>query len=91
MAAAIRLDGDCTIYRAVELKALLLQSLQPGATQEIDLSEVAELDSAGVQLLLLAQREASARGGALRLGPMSPAAAEVAALLDLPVHFGANA
>jgi anti-anti-sigma factor len=91
MSGRIALEGECTIYRAADLKPLLLQSLQPGATQDLDLSEVTELDTAGVQLLLLAEREARAQGGALRLGALSPAAEEVFDLLDLRAHFGAGA
>jgi len=85
------IEGDCNIYRAAELKAELLQALQAGATLELDLSDVSELDTAGVQLLLLAEREARARGGALRLVAASPAADEVLALFDLRSLFGAAA
>lgn len=91
MSERMALDGDVTIYRAAELKPQLLQALRPGATLELDLSGVAELDSAGVQLLLLAEREARARGGALRLTALSAAAEEVLALFDLRAHFGAAA
>lgn len=91
MSGRIALEGDCTIYRAAELKPLLLQALQPGATLEVDLSEVTEFDSAGVQLLLLAEREARAQGGALRVARQSPAVSEVLSLLDLQAHFGGRA
>lgn len=86
----LRLDGECTIYRAAELKPLLLQALRPGATLALDLAEISEIDTAGVQLLLLAQREARALGGGLRLEALSPPVEEVFTLLDLHRHFGAR-
>jgi anti-sigma B factor antagonist len=54
-------EGELTIYTAAETRekfAALLQTEQP---IEIDLSQVSEIDTAGLQLLLLARREASAR------------------------------
>jgi anti-anti-sigma factor len=88
----LQLDGELTIYRAAELKPQLLQALVPGAALELDLSEVSELDSAGVQLLLLAEREARAQGGTLRLAAASAPVGEVLALLGLQTHFtGARA
>ena len=53
-------EGELTIYTAAETRekfAALLQSEQP---IEIDLSQVSEIDTAGLQLLLLARREAVA-------------------------------
>ncbi len=82
-ASLIRLDGELTIYRAAELKQSLLP-LPPGdGPVEIDLAEVTELDSAGLQLLLLVQRDALAAERPLRLLHPSAAVAEVLALLDL--------
>ncbi|WP_422010582.1 STAS domain-containing protein [Roseateles sp.] len=65
--------GELTIYRALELKPLIVDEVRQRAAPCIDLSAVEEIDTAGLQLLLLAQREAQARGVALRL--LSPSAA----------------
>jgi len=90
---ALRIDGDFTIYRAAELAASLKAALAgtpEGGTFEIDLSEVAEMDSAGVQLLLAARRSAADSGRSLRLGALSPAAEEVFNTLQLaPLFDGA--
>ena len=86
--ATLRLDGELTIYRAAELKPLIIDALQPGGTLEIDLAGVSEIDSAGVQLLMLAKREAQARGGELHLCGHSPAVLDVFDLLDLAAFFG---
>jgi anti-anti-sigma regulatory factor len=49
---------------------------------------VQELDSAGVQLLMLLKKEAESHGKALHLVNHSPAVIEVFQLLDLAGHFG---
>jgi anti-sigma B factor antagonist len=89
VATALRLDGELTIYRAVELKAELLEALEAApAALEVDLSGVSEIDSAGVQLLMLAKRRAQALQRALRLVGHSAAVVEVFELLDLAAFFG---
>lgn len=52
----IALRGELTIYHVSAAKELLLA--HPGA--RLDMSDVSELDGAGLQLLLLAKREAGA-------------------------------
>jgi anti-sigma B factor antagonist len=88
-ATTLRLDGELTIYRAAELKAELLEALEaaPDAL-EVDLSGVSEIDSAGVQLLMLAKRRAQAVQRTLRLVGHSAAVVEVFELLDLAAFFG---
>lgn len=86
--ATLRLDGELTIYRAAELKAELLTKVHEAEDLQIDLSGVAEIDTAGVQLLMLAQRESQALSHALHLVAPSPAVLEVIALLDLTGYFG---
>jgi anti-anti-sigma factor len=81
-AAVIKVEGELSIYRAAELKPVLLAWPTEGAI-EIDLAEVSEIDSAGVQLLLLVQREAAAVQRELRLLDPSPAVVEVLTLLGL--------
>jgi anti-anti-sigma factor len=88
MPSLLRLDGELTIFRAHECKQALLDAIEPGATVDCDLSGVTEFDTVGVQLLLLAKREAGARGAALRLSGHSPAVLAAFELLDLGRHFG---
>jgi anti-anti-sigma factor len=57
----IDLEGELTIYTAAELKEKFSASLLAGQPLAIDLSQVGEMDTAGLQLLLLAQRESAAR------------------------------
>lgn len=84
----LRIEGEMTIYQAVELKETLLSALKGASTLEIDLHGVTEIDSAGVQLLMMAKREAHARGGKLRLSRHSPAVLDVFQMMDLAAHFG---
>lgn len=87
-AASIAFDGELTIFCAHEAKQTLLGALAPGVTVDCDLSGVTEFDTAGVQLLMLAKREAAIRGAVLRLVGHSPSVLAAFDLLDLGAHFG---
>jgi anti-anti-sigma regulatory factor len=52
----LRVEGELTIFRAAELMPVLLAS--PPHTR-IDLSGVTEIDTAGLQLLMLARQAAA--------------------------------
>ena len=47
------LEGEMSIYRAVELKKTILASLDQAAILELDLSAVTEMDTAGIQFLMM--------------------------------------
>jgi anti-anti-sigma factor len=87
-AASLRLDGELTIYRAAELKRSLLDALQAAPRLEIDLAGVTEIDTSGVQLLMLLKREAANQGRELALAAHSQAVVEAFDLLDLAPFFG---
>jgi anti-anti-sigma factor len=82
---ALRIEGEFTIFLAAKLMPVLLQ--EPAPT-EIDLSGVTEMDSAGVQLLMLAKRSALEQDRELRLVGHSPAVLEVFELLNVAAYFG---
>lgn len=73
-----RIEGDLTIGHAAALKGELVAALLDAPALALDLSAVTEMDGAGLQLLLLLQREAAHRP--LRLEGCSPAVAQVLAL-----------
>lgn len=78
------LDAEMTIHRAADLKQTVLGVLAgPAAPVELDLAGVTELDSAGVQLLLLVRTLARARQQELRVVACSAAARQVLSLLNL--------
>ena len=81
----LRLEGELTIFRAMELKPMLLAS---SPVDEIDLSGVTELDTAGVQLLMLAKKTALAQQRNIKLVAHSPAVLEVFELLNVAAYFG---
>lgn len=87
-AAALRIEGEMSIYRAAELKATLLAPLEQDGALEVDLSGVTELDTAGVQLLMLAKNTAREKQSELRLIGHSAAVLEVFELLNLAAYFG---
>ena len=85
-----RIEGELTIYRAAELAASLkaaLEGVAAGDALDIDLAEVTEMDSAGVQLLMAARRSARDTQRKLRLHGHSPAVREVFDTLRLAAHF----
>jgi len=86
-----RIDGELTIYRAAELAAAMktaLAGVAEGGALVLELSEVVEMDCAGVQLLLAARRSAAESGRSLHLAGRSAAVDEVLAILQLTGHFG---
>ncbi len=80
--------GGMTIYEAVAQKAVLLKALDGHEEVEIDLSGVTELDTAGLQLLVLAKRVALKADKTLRLVAHSPACLEVLDCYGLGGYFG---
>jgi anti-sigma B factor antagonist len=84
----LSIEGDMTIYRAMELKAELLAPLEDCQEMEIDLSCVGEIDTVGLQVLVVLKREADALGKALRFIGHSQAVLELMDLCDLGSFFG---
>ena len=85
--SVLHIEGDMTIYRAAELKQTLLASLEQAEELEVDLAAVTELDTAGVQLLILAKKQALTKQRTLRLIAHSPTVLEVFELLNLAAYF----
>jgi len=81
----LRIVGELTINRAAEFKPVLLATPAP---VEIDLSGVTEFDTAGLQLLVLAKKQALAEQRTLHLTHHSKAVADVFELLDVAAFFG---
>ena len=84
----LALAGELTIYHAAEARDLLAGELALEPPAELDLSGLEELDTAGVQVLAWAKREARAKGGALAFTRHSAAVLEVIELLNLARVFG---
>ena len=85
---SVAIDGAMTIYDAAANKQALIEALGGAAELEIDLARVTEMDTAGVQLLVLVKREAQKAGKALRLAAHSQASLDVLDRYNLGSYFG---
>ena len=79
---------DLTIYTAAEVKKLLLDALAAHDGLELDLSQVGEIDTAGVQLLILGKREALAANKQFKIVAHSPAVHQTIDFCSLAAFFG---
>ena len=83
----VRIDGEMTIYNAFELKKGLIDCLSCECDILIDLSQVSEIDTSGMQLLLLAEREARRLNRGLRIASHSRATRSVCELYNTAHYF----
>lgn len=84
----LSLDEDLTIYNAVAHKQRLLTALAAHPALELDLSGVAEIDTAGFQLLLLVKREAARQGKSAAIVAHSPAVRDTIDFFNMAAQFG---
>lgn len=77
-----------TIYQAPTQKERLLAALDAGPELEVDLSLVSEIDTAGLQLLIVLKREATKVGKQLSFRGHSPAVCEMLEFTRLSGYFG---
>jgi len=82
-AACLAVEGEMTIYRAAELWPALLEAVRMHDAPALDLSNVSEFDSAGLQLLLVGRQEAARLGKHLAVSAASSAVRDVFALLGM--------
>lgn len=79
----VSIEGEMNIYNASALKDGLMNAIKGSNGVLLDLSGVSEMDSAGLQVVLLAWREAGRRTVPFRLTGMSGAVETVLTLFDL--------
>lgn len=84
----ISIEGELTIYTALLLKEKLLTGLSTTEELELDLSDVGEIDAAGLQLLVMIKQEASALGKVLRFTGHSQVVLDLLDLSGLAGFFG---
>ncbi|MGQ5522708.1 STAS domain-containing protein [Chitinimonas sp. PSY-7] len=84
----LNLEGDFTIYEARQNKDHLLAALNEANGLDIDLSGVSELDTAGIQILLLLKREAARQDKPLVFHGHSKAVLAVLDLYNMGGVFG---
>ena len=71
-AHSLRITGPATIYTAQALHSEFQAAIASGAVIHLDLSELAEIDTAGLQLFLLLQRECALQTRELKLVAAAP-------------------
>lgn len=81
--ARIALSGEFTIFTALPVRNQLMAALADADNVEVDLSQISEIDSAGIQLMMAASKEAEATQKALRFVDHSPAVTDALKLLEL--------
>jgi anti-anti-sigma factor len=80
----LRVDGEITIYRASEVAQTLFAAVRAESGDvSLDMSEVTEFDTAGLQLLLMARRLVEANGHRLDVVQPSECVAEVLGLCNI--------
>lgn len=88
---ALCICGDFNIFSASEMKDQLMTVIgnaPDGGDIDIDLSDVTDIDTAGLQLMLMAKREAAALDKNLRFVRHSDAVLDLIDLCDLAGQFG---
>ena len=84
----ITVEGEFTIFAAAAIRERLLAAFDSSPEIEVDLTQVTEIDSAGIQLMVSAKKDAAARAIVLRFAGHSPAVVDVVDLCELSAYFG---
>lgn len=84
----LSLSGDLTIYHALEQKQLMLDALATTTELELNLSQVGEIDTAGLQLLILLKKEAQKAGKRVRIVAHSQPVSSVIDFCNMATEFG---
>jgi len=84
----LSLTEDLTIYNAIELKQKLLGALENDGDLELNLAQVGEMDTAGLQLLILLKMEAQRAGKSVRIVAHSQAVRSIIEFCNLGARFG---
>ena len=84
----LSLSEDLTIYHALEQKTSLLVALASTDELELDLMHVREIDTAGLQLLILLKKEAQRAGKTLSFVTHSQPVRAVIDFCNLAAELG---
>ena len=84
----LTLTEDLTIYHALDQKNTLLDALAASDELELDLLPVSEMDTAGLQLLILLKKEAQRSGKRVSIVAHSQAVRAVIDFCNLATELG---
>lgn len=89
-AAAVAIGGELNIFTADSTKKRLLHAIHfaPASEIEVDLSDVTEIDTAGLQLMVMAKKEAAEHGKSVRFIGHSTPVLDLIDLYGLSSFFG---
>jgi anti-sigma B factor antagonist len=82
------IQGELTIYTAAVEKQRLQNFLDTDDELELNLSQVSEMDTAGLQILALMKKEAARRGKILHYVMHSKAVLEILEMSNMTASFG---
>jgi anti-anti-sigma factor len=86
--ARLTIADDLTIYHAVDMKQRLLEAVRSRHALDLDLSGVGDMDTAGIQILVLAKRESQRIGHPMRIVAHSQAVRAVLEAYSMLNYFG---
>ena len=84
----LSLSEDLTIYHALAQKSALLAALDGTEELELDLAHVGEIDTAGLQLLIMLKKEAQRVGKTLSIVAHSQSVRAVIDFCNLAAELG---
>ena len=84
----LSLTEDLTIYHALEQKDILLDELALTSELELDLTQVNDMDTAGLQLLILLKKEAQRTGKQVSIIAHSQAVRSIIDFCNLATELG---
>ncbi len=84
----LRIQGGLTVYEAPALYQELLDSVRRCSRVEVDLSAVDDLDTAGLQVLMICKRESRRLSHELQMLAHSNAVVQAFEFLNLAAFFG---
>lgn len=92
-ATALSIEGEFNIFTAQHTKGALLDAIAaaPGGADGdivIGLGDVTEIDTAGLQLMVMAHREALRQGKHLRFTPCSQPVMDIVSLCGMAAALG---
>ncbi|GAB2181949.1 hypothetical protein DLREEDagrD3_21720 [Denitratisoma sp. agr-D3] len=85
---SVLIDGDMTIYDALAIKQHLITAARSNDSLNLDLSQVGAMDTAGVQLLIMAHKECQRQDKPFRITALSEAVSEIVGFYNLEALLG---
>ncbi|ARU56918.1 hypothetical protein OLMES_2870 [Oleiphilus messinensis] len=85
----VSIGGELTIYCAEDLFTNYVKSFSTDKHVLLRLDEVEEVDTSGIQILLMLKKQIKSKGHNISLGPVSKCVERYVSLFDLTSRFDA--